>query len=459
MTFNLHCPAPRIEEIRWIADFIIVEYLGLSYQLVVSPDSSNFVLMADGKKLSLPDKFFANVTENWLDKETIPKDSVRKIKIVGGPLEGCGLNELPLLYGDGGFEMTSPTEAFLGIDVFGFCFFLLSRYEEVANPVCDFFSRYSSAVSMAVRNDFLEYPVVDHYIEILFAAIKILWPKCERLNRSGKIVVSCDIDEPYERWVKNWRWLTLGVIGSFLKKRSFSAVQRRILNYRKSLGGDYTNDECWSFDWYLSTCEAAGRSVMFYVFGRMTGVPLDGVYDLREPRIVELLKQIKSRGHAIGLHSSILSYRSKYRINNERANLQRACDSLGYCDQILFNRQHYLRFQVNTTPECLESAGIKFDSSGGYAERAGFRFGTSRPFNMWSFYKRRSLNLKQYPLILMDGTLVDLMGLGYGEEAYKYVDRLKKESLRFGGDFNLLWHNSDLRCLEAKELFRFSLSS
>lgn len=455
--FRLLAPTDRIEEVRWVADFILGEYLGLKYCVQREPDLQNFRLEAEGKLLSLPDEFFARATKNWLGTETLPPEPVRVWKLGEGPLACAGVSELPVFYGRGSLVMNRGGDAHLALDVFGFCFFMLSRYEEVAAPVRDRHGRFPSTKTIARRQQFLLEPVVDHYVEVLFAAMQAVWPGLERSKRHGTVVVSCDVDEPYERWIRNRRWLTVGVAGALVARRSVTAARNRIVNYRKSIRGDYTKDKSWTFDWYFDTCEKAGRAVVFYFFGRVTGALIDAVYDLREPRISDLLKTIDRRGHRIGLHGSFSSYKSTEILTRERANLQAVCSELGITGDIDANRQHYLRFEVETTPQCLEAAGFATDSSGGYAEFAGFRFGTSRSFKMWSFAHGRPLKLRQLPLVVMDCAVVDLMGLGYTEAAYATAETLKKKALRFGGDFSLLWHNSHLTSEEDKALFSYLL--
>jgi hypothetical protein len=45
------------------------------------------------------------------------------------------------------------------------------------------------------------------------------------------------------------------------------------------------------------------------------------------------------------------------------------------------------------------------------------------------------------------------MGLGLGEAVTDYVEKLKSRSLKYGGNFSLLWHNSSLKSEQHKKLF------
>jgi hypothetical protein len=134
--------------------------------------------------------------------------------------------------------------------------------------------------------------------------------------------------------------------------------------------------------------------------------------------------------------------------------LQEACEAIGINKPVIRNRQHYLQFNSHSTPDILEAAGITHDSSGSYADHAGFRFGTAIPFPMWSWQKLEGLQLIQEPLICMEGSLLSptYMNLPHYPDAHEYGMRLKKRALAYGGDFTLLWHNSHLKSEPDKQL-------
>lgn len=95
-----------------------------------------------------------------------------------------------------------------------------------------------------------------------------------------------------------------------------------------------------------------------------------------------------------------------------------------------------------------------------YADRPGFRFGTSNEFSMWGWQSQAKLKLKQRPLVVMECSVISdsYMGLGYGKEAEALMLQLKQTSLARGGNFALLWHNSHFQSLLDKTLFEKVLS-
>lgn len=104
---------------------------------------------------------------------------------------------------------------------------------------------------------------------------------------------------------------------------------------------------------------------------------------------------------------------------------------------------------------------MAYDSTLGFADRAGFRCGTARAFRMFDLAKDRGLNLIQRPLIAMECSVIAprYMNLGYGPEAFDVFSRLKQACRRVKGDFGLLWHNSHLTTEADRELYRAVLAA
>lgn len=88
--------------------------------------------------------------------------------------------------------------------------------------------------------------------------------------------------------------------------------------------------------------------------------------------------------------------------------------------------------------------------------RPGFRFGTSKEFSMWGWRSQTKLKLKQHPLIVMECSVISdaYMGLGYGEETKVLMVQLKQASQALGGNFVLLWHNSQLQADKQINMFK-----
>ena len=106
-------------------------------------------------------------------------------------------------------------------------------------------------------------------------------------------------------------------------------------------------------------------------------------------------------------------------------------------------------------PNYLYEAGLKYDTTGSFADLPGYRCITFKELCMWSWQSQGKLKLKQRPLIVMECSVIsdNYMGLGYGQVAEALMMRLKQASLARGGNFTLLWHNSHFQNTQDKTLF------
>ncbi|MEO9119802.1 MAG: MarR family transcriptional regulator, partial [Solirubrobacteraceae bacterium] len=172
-----------------------------------------------------------------------------------------------------------------------------------------------------------------------------------------------------------------------------------------------------------------------------------------------LMRAIATRGHELGVHGSYNSFRDADRIRLERRRMIRACDQAGIDPQVAGNRQHYLRWDSNETPDHLASAGVDYDTTGSFADAPGFRYGTSWPFTMWGWQSYGPLTLRQRPLMLMECSVVAdrYLGLGYSAAAMDKILDIKEAAMKCGGDFVLLWHNSHFLRPEDREFFRAAI--
>ena len=99
-----------------------------------------------------------------------------------------------------------------------------------------------------------------------------------------------------------------------------------------------------------------------------------------------------------------------------------------------------------------EKAGIKIDSTGSYADRVGFRFGTSKPFKPYNFKEKREYELVEIPLIVMDGSLQNPRYMNLSpKEGFEKIKELITKIKKYKGTFTLLWHNSSFYMTEWKD--------
>lgn len=360
---------------------------------------------------------------------------------------------VPVLFGEPKCSFPEAGRCELAVDVIRTAFFMLSRVEELAPTPRDRHGRFPGWASAAARLGVLQRPVVDEQVALLRALMDALWPNSLPSASCGGVDVSCDVDEPYERWIRSPAYLAKGLAGALLRRRSPAVAMRRLRNALASRRADYRHDPHWTFDWYMDQCERAELQARFFFIARQGGRDVDAAYDLREPRMLGLLRRICERGHLIGLHGSYGSYRSAEALSEERRALESACELAGVPREIVDNRQHFLQWTVNESVPCLEQAGFKTDSSGGFSDAPGFRFGTSRPFQMWSWHSMRPSKLTQRPLIVMETTLLAQGERSISEQLVDQILTLRTTATQHGGNFGFLWHNSNLSSAAERQAF------
>ena len=81
---------------------------------------------------------------------------------------------------------------------------------------------------------------------------------------------------------------------------------------------------------------------------------------------------------------------------------------------------------------------MEIDSTLGYARNEGFRCGTGDVFNVFDFLSRRPLELKERPLILMDGTLRKYSTNTALSKIKEYITLGE----RYSSSITLLFHNT-----------------
>lgn len=451
-------PASNALMWRWIISTIMTEWLGLNINYE-QHQKNTILLSRDGKSLEIPCKFLISdeLKNPCLEKfPNLPLSIWKCPRELRDELRDDYTNTLPIIFGDSRFEFNESGKSTLGLDIFGSAFFMLSRYEEIASPKFDNHQRYSGSASFTYIAGLLDYPVIDEYVRILVAVMRTIWSSMSIEIPQGSSIISCDVDEPFERWIRDPIYLLKGIAGALFRRRSIFIAHRRLLNGIFSHFGDFRHDPYWNFDWYMDVCDSLDKKAYFYFLASPGLRDVDAAYNLESKRMQGLLSRIHSRGHTIGLHGSYDSYSDAVLLTAERQRLQDACEMAGVNQHIVHSRQHYLRWRADTTPDCQMAAGLLFDSTVGFADRPGFRCGTSRNFKMWSWREMAPLCLEQQPLVLMEGTLLSGVYMPLREDIAETIQKYKDRSLLSGGNFMFLWHNSNLTNARDRCLFQIA---
>lgn len=319
-------------------------------------------------------------------------------------------------------------------------FHVLSGADENDPALRDSRERYDDRNGLLGRLGLTDTLVVDALAEDLLAVLRRTWPQIGGLDRDVRLHVSHDVDAPYLYAFSGLRGLAKAALAD---ARRVDVRLASLSAWMASVGGNDDADPYFLFDWLMDQSETHGLTSTFYFIAGRSGGRLDGDYDLGNPRMRRLLGRIVERGHDVGLHPSYNAFRSLDVIRAEKARLLSLAQDAGWSGSEIPVRMHYLRFDPMITPGLLDQAGFAFDSSLGFAGRAGFRRGTMREFRLWDWTRGRPTGLLEKPLMAMDASLYkpDNEGLDPAR-AEARLALLTDQIHAAGGGINLLWHNN-----------------
>ena len=448
-------------EREYVVDVVFREFLGIEYRTQETAARA-VELTLDGdtahRTLILPDILFSSSPFDWLTERSCPRLPLERMLCQTGWNGNCPrFTELPVLFGDRSARLRHGSSdgetADLPIDVFGSAFFLLTRYEELVSPERDEFGRFPARCSILYRAGAARLPLVDGYVEILWIAMQNLWPQLRRKPGTFSVHITHDIDHPIWSLNKNAAAVLKTSSRDIAVRRSWQLALQRWKSFRRAARGDYGADPYNTFDFLMDQSELIGVRSAFFFKGGHTSLDHDAEYSLNAPWARALIRNIAERGHDVGIHPSFETYGDAEAIAREFLTVRRACEAAGIRQSAWGGRQHYLRWSNPVTWQCWEDAGLQFDSTLGYPEVIGFRCGTSHEYPCYNLVSRSRLKLRERPLIVMDTTLHSYMRLGRRDLIDATVE-LAGTCKRFGGDFTLLWHNSNLLTGPGKDTYR-----
>jgi hypothetical protein len=449
-------PAIMKAEFEYIFNIILSDFLGLCFCYSNHEHDYVEIVTSDSEKsLKFDTTFFLNASSNWLNSSTLP--------II--PLENWNPSDdkisvdlvkpsIPIIFGSKGVSK-SENCWYVNLDIFGSIFFMISRYEESVRQERDNHNRFPAYASISAKSNFLERPIVDEYVEILWTCIHSLWPKLNRKKRKFKKFITCDVDVPFDPLRLSLFKTARRSASDILKRKSLKLAIQKWKFYFGNKFNIEQPDQCRDMiDWIMTKNEKLGNKVAFYFITESTS-NFDLKYNFDSKSMRMLFKNIYDRGHEIGIHPGYECYKNNVLFNKSVLTLKRILDEEGINQDILGGRMHYLRWEPTQTPTLWDTHDIDYDSTLSFAEVSGFRCGTSHEFTMFDLKKRSSFKLKQRPLINMECTIISdaYEGLGNSKEAFERFRNFSDLCKKYDGNYTLLWHNTSLEKPEERALY------
>lgn len=446
MTLLVGVPPGREPERRYILDVLLSDRLDLDWQLEIRPGADVRIRLAgdDGSRaVTLPERLFAVPDTAWLTPAALPDAPLPRLPagdLAGGPLDAA--ERLPVLYGRAGATClgdTGPDGVRLHVDVLGGAFALLTRYEELLDGPRDRYDRYPAARSLAVREGFLDVPLADAYVELLWSALTRTWPRLRRRRQAYQVLLTHDVDDPLSTLGRGPGLLSQQFAGDVVRRRDAGLLLRRARAVAAARRGRHDQDPHATFDFLADMSERHGLRSAFYFLARNDlGAPL-----LDHPWVRDLVGHVHRRGHEVGLHAGFGTYRDPARTAHELRALRAVAERAGAQQEVWGGRQHYLQWTNPQTWRNWEEAGLQYDCSLAFSEAVGFRTGTCHPYRVFDLEARRPLTLVERPFQVMDATLFGHLGLT-PEAALAAVLDVSRQCRRFAGALGILWHNDEV---------------
>jgi len=423
-------PNNNINERDYIVDILLSEFLGLGCELKIKDTQDYQIILRNGNNLIIKDQFFNNFPKDleYLNEKNIPE------KVEFGKNDFIVEDDIPIIYGNDFVRVKSENGKKVmecGIDIFASSFFMLTRWEEYVNKTMDKHNRFPAYASLAYKFNFLDRPVVNEYVEMLWNMLEFLGCNQKRKKREFKFIPTHDVDISYK-----YRSLFSGLreIGGDILKRKNLKLALSNLKTKVSTHLKIEKDPYDTYDYLMDVSESIGVKSYFFLHSSRASK-----YDYNNDRFLKkIADRILKRDHFLGYHPSYDAHKDLELFKKDKRKIE---DLIG--QKLIFGRQHYLRFEVPTTWRIWEDANMEWDSTLSYSDKEGFRCGVCYPYSVFNILTRKKLKLKERPLIVMDSTFVTYQPHITPEEANDKISNLVEKVKKYNGEFVFLWHNSN----------------
>ena len=322
-----------------------------------------------------------------------------------------------------------PSDGDLPFDIFSAAFYLLSRYEEYLPHTLDSYGRFAHTSSIAWRENFLDLPLVNYWLQDLRVALARKYPGLIFRYPDFKFIPTYDIDSAYAFLYKGWLRNLGGALRSLITGQG-KALRQRIATLRGR-----QQDPFDAYEW-LDSLHLYCRLRPYYFF--LVAARRQGV-DKNLPTSSRAFQQLiayHAGGYRLGIHPSWQSGDDEKSLREELEWLEVVSGQT-----ITRSRQHYIRFTLPKTYRRLVSHGIDQDFSMGYGTVNGFRASVASSFYWYDLEKEQQTTLRLFPFCFMDAN-------AYFEQQYSPIRAMEelmhyyRHTKKVNGLMITIWHNN-----------------
>ena len=328
-------------------------------------------------------------------------------------------------------DWPEPASAVLRFDFFAAAFWFLSRVEEYADRRRDRHGRFLCEFSAAPPECY-DQPLVNRWFERLDGAVRGRLGLAPRpVGGLATIALTHDVD--LLRKHSGWR----GV------RRALAAMRGPLAgaaNLRQALPvwTGARRDPYDSFDALFGIKERLGAQSTWFFMAADPAAAYGPDYELGDGPARQLIARANSARDEVGIH---LSYGANQSSDAMRGEANKLAEASGR--HIHGARQHYLRIDTPSTWHAQAQAGIEYDATLAFADRAGFRCGWSGPMRPFDARTMRDIPVVEIPTVAMDMTLSVYEAIPAEQSVERLAALLDASATLSGhGACVLLWHNT-----------------
>ncbi len=288
-------------------------------------------------------------------------------------------------------------------DIFASVFYHIARCEEWSLAKSDEHGRF-------VPETIFTTPLVDIWLMELKLMLSAKFKSLQFPEKKFKFISTIDVDNVYAFKAKPFFRQIGGALKS-IARMDFVGLGERY----SSIFGEHKDP----FDEYEFQTELSKKYniPLIYFFLYRNNTKYDRTIDPNHPEFIKLLNELNKNNITIGLHPSYDSFVDEQLLVAEQKRLSKNSGT-----EITASRQHYLRFNIKTTPKQLIKAGIQFDFTMGWSDKVGFRAATTLPFYYYDFETESELPLLAVPFSAMDGAYYEHQNSSAGPAYEKLME-------------------------------------
>lgn len=317
------------------------------------------------------------------------------------------------------------TEGTIPFDLFAAAFYLITRYEEWLPHHKDIYGRYKPEQSLAYQNGFLQFPLVNFWLDELAKELNM------QVSHQFIFKPSYDIDIAYSYLHHN---SIRNILGYFkhLINLNFNEVVERL----QVLAG-VRKDPYAIYDWLHLLHESLQLKPLYFF---LIASKRDSLHKNISPRKIAMqaLMIEHSKKYIVGLHPSVCQNNIEQTLQKEKKLLEHII-----LKPVKHSRQHYIHLKFPETYKALVDSGVEADYSMGYPQLNGFRASFTKPFNWFNLIANQATPLVIYPFCYMDASVIFNEKKTVAEAAIS-LENFYRLYQKYGGVFIPVFHNNFL---------------